>query len=313
MLSKKIFILALIFLSAALFPSCKDETPVEPKAEVSVICYSNLYWAGGDNHYWSIYTINTDGSDDKKFVESSIGLSDMEWSPDGTKILVDGMVTPTSPRSVYVMNADGSNLLRLTQLTDAVSARWSPDGRKIVFTKYFIEQHIVIKSEIWIMNSDGSDPKNILEGAQAKYLPNWTKLIYTSNASGNSEIYTCNIDGTNKVKLTNTNADEWNVDVSADGSKIVYSSQSNSSNENTLDIYVMNIDGTNVTRLTNNNYLDDQARWSPDGKQIAYCYRNATGKPEVYIMNSDGTNVKKVTNANGRSHSANMPSWKPKK
>lgn len=310
-LHKYLFI-QILFISIVLLSSCKKESPNEPVVEVQELGYSNLKWDGGDNHYWSVYTINIDGTNDKKIIESTIGLSGQEWSPDGTKILVGGMVTPASPASVYVMNADGSNLLKLTQLTDAVLPRWSTDGRKITFTKYFPEQNY--RSEVWVMNADGSNAASIIEGTGARFSQNGTKLIFTSNISGNSEIYICNIDGTNPLKLTNSDGDESNVDISPDGTRIIYSMQSNSSDINTLEIYVMNTDGTNVTRLTNNNDLDEQARWSLDGTLIAFCSnRSSHLSPEVFLMNVDGTKVRKITNAYGRSNSANYPSWKPKK
>lgn len=309
--TKAIRTIALIILIIGTFSCKKDTTP--NNEELSVLGYSNLRWDGGDNHYWSVYTINSDGSNDKKIVESTIGLSGTEWSPDGTKMLVCGSESPASPPStIYSMNADGTNLQKLSQLTNVSSTRWSPDGTKITFTKFFPEQNN--RSEIWIMNADGSNPKSLTEGQESSFFANGTKLIYTSDKTGNSEIYTCNIDGTNQLKLTNTTGSESKVDVSPDGTKLIYTLLANPTDINTWEIYQMNMDGTNITRLTNNNYLDEQPRWSPDGTQIAFISsrETATQGPEVFIMNADGTNVKRITNANGsRSNSANAPTWKP--
>ena len=293
--------------------SCKKE-PTPVSEELSVLGYSNLRWEGGDNHYWSVYTINSDGTSDQKLVSSDMQLCGTEWSPDGTKILVCGMATPTlaSPRLLYVMNADGTNLQNLTQLTDAVSPRWSRDGLKITFTKCYPEQNN--RSEIWMMNADGSEQISIVEGHGSSFFANGTKLIYISAKTGNSEIYTCDIDGTNQLKITSTAESEYNMDVSPDGTMVIYTLIANSTDINTWEIYCMNMDGTNVTRLTNNSYLDEQARWSPDGNRIAFISSrgNSSQRSEVYIMNADGTGAKKVTNANSRSNSANLPSWKPK-
>lgn len=288
-----------------------EKNPNPTNGELSIIGYSNLSWDGGDNHYWSVYTINSDGNNDKKIIESDIGLNGQEWSPDGTKILVCGMETPTSPCFIYIMNADGGNLQKLSQLTDVASTRWSPDGTKISFTKFFPEQNY--RSEIWLMNADGTDQKSITDGQGSSFFENGTKLVYSSDKTGNSEIYTCDIDGSNQLKITNTAENEFNVDVSPDGTRLVYTLQSNSTNMNTWEIYLMNMDGTKVSKLTDNNYLDEQPRWSPDGTQIAFISSrvSATQGPEVYIMNADGTNVIKVTNAIARSNSANIPSWRP--
>lgn len=308
-------LITVLTITVLIFPivlagSCKKEATTDSE-KLCVLGYSNLSWDGGDNHYWSVYTINSDGSNDKKIIESDIGLSGQEWSPDGTKILACGMETPASPRIIYIMNADGSNLHNLSQLTDCVLTRWSPDGTKITFTKFFPEQNY--RSEIWIMNADGSNQKTITEGQGSSFFANGTKLIYISDKTGNSEIYVCNVDGTNQQKLTTTIGSKSNIDVSPDGTRIIYTFQTNPADINTWEIYLMNIDGTNNTRITNNTYLDEQPRWSPDGTQIAFISSRGslTQGPEVYIMNSDGTNVKKVTNANARSNSANTPTWKP--
>ena len=68
-----------------------------------------------------------------------------EWSPDGTRIAV--MLrppgTPEFATVVYVMNADGSGLERLTQFNDPdwISsenfAAWSPDSSKIAIQHWF--------------------------------------------------------------------------------------------------------------------------------------------------------------------------------
>jgi len=311
--NKLVGIVAILILITGSISCKKNPTPEPtPNSEnLYVLGYSNLSWDGGDNHYWSVYAINSDGSNDKKIIESNIGFKGQEWSPNGTKILLCGMETPTSPSSIYIMNADGSNLQKLSQLTDVASTRWSPDGTKITFTKFFPEQNY--RSEIWIKNADGSNQQSLTEGQESSFFANGTKLIYNSDKTGNSEIYTCNVDGTNQQKLTTTTGSELNVDVSPDGTKLIYTLQTNSTDINTWEIYLMNMDGTNVTRLTNNNYLDEQPRWSPDGTQIAFISSggSAIQKPEVYIMNANGTNVKKVTNANGRSNSANTPTWRP--
>jgi TolB protein len=303
-------IISILLLIALGFACEKDLFPTDE--ELSVLGYSNLRWDGGDNHYWSVYTINSDGSNDIKIIESDIGLKGQEWSPDGTKILVCGMVTPTSPHLLYVMNADGTNLQNLSQMTEVSLARWSPDGNKITFTKFFPEQNY--RSEIWMMNADGADQKSITDGQGSSFFANGTKLIYTSSKTGNSEIYSCNNDGSNQLKITNTVESESNVDVSPDGTMLIYTLQTNIADVNTWEICLMNMDGTNVTKLTNNNFLDEQARWSHDGTHIAFISSrgSVTQSPEVYIMNGDGTTVRKVTNANERSNSANLPTWKPK-
>ncbi len=62
---------------------------------------------------------------------------------------------------IYVMNADGSNLVQLTHNTVIDGdPDWSPDGQKIVFTSSLEGQ-----SHLWVMNADGTDLHRVSQGS----------------------------------------------------------------------------------------------------------------------------------------------------
>ena len=59
--------------------------------------------------------------------------SEASWSPDGKHIVFISYRDGNG--QIYVMNADGSNQIRLTNGTDNYGQpAWSPDGKKIAFT-----------------------------------------------------------------------------------------------------------------------------------------------------------------------------------
>jgi Tol biopolymer transport system component/uncharacterized protein YraI len=89
------------------------------------------------------------------------------WSPDGTKIAF--MFNQHDHWEIYVMNADGSNRVRLTREEpftprppNNVSPAWSPDGRHIAF---FTDRSSQLKWELYVMNADGSDQRPMFETA----------------------------------------------------------------------------------------------------------------------------------------------------
>lgn len=117
------------------------------------------------------------------------------------------------------------------------------------------------------------------------------RLLYTSNQTGNDEIFIANYDGTNSQNLTNNSAADGGAAWSPDGLKIAFYSFRDGNNE----IYTMHADGTNVQRITNNSASDILPAWSSDGTKIFF-QTGRTGNDEIYQMNTDGTNLVNLTN-----------------
>lgn len=100
-----------------------------------------------------IVVMNADGSDPVVLTQQEDRMP--SWSPDGTKIAFVSIRTGTW--ELYVMNADGTGQMRLTDNYRAEAApAWSPDGRKIAFDAVFNNHW-----EIAVMDADGQNEKRL--------------------------------------------------------------------------------------------------------------------------------------------------------
>lgn len=96
---------------------------------------------------------------------------DPVWSP------VDNRIAFISPEpgndELFVINMDGSGLTRLTQNDwewDKYPS-WSPDGQQIVFWS----NRETRRKQIWIINADGSNVRNLSNNAFNDWEPVWVK------------------------------------------------------------------------------------------------------------------------------------------
>ena len=136
------------------------------------------------------------------------------WSPNGARIAFvstrDGVGT-----EIYVMNADGSNQIRLTNnAAPDFNPSWSPDGNKIVFSRE--SGQIGDPSEIYVMNPDGTNPTNLTNNplradVSASWSPDGLKIAFISGDAENAEVYVMNADGTGQASITNSATREFHT------------------------------------------------------------------------------------------------------
>jgi TolB protein len=287
-------------------PDASQVIPLDGRGG-GILAYTHQPGSDGGIHV--IWAMNADGTGNTRITNASIGLNHHEWSPDAQRLAAVGYVGANNDTwSIHVFDSDGSNLVRLTHAPGVwdTEPSWSPDGSMIAFTRMYPSEDF--RSELWLMNSDGSDQHWIgVEGFAAKWAPDGNRFVFVSNPRGNADLRTCRIDGTDVRQLLATASVETTPEWSPDGEEVAFTSNADGDH----DIYVMNADGTNIRQLTTNTANDYTPRWSPDGSQIAFD-SDLSGSQhwEVYLVNADGSNVRRITHTTEPATSIN-PEWRP--
>lgn len=237
------------------------------------------------------------------------------------------MVTPGTGESHF------GDIRQVTYGGENAEAYFSPDGRWLTFQSTRDGRTC---DQQFVMRSDGAALRRVSDGTGKTtcgyFIDGGRRLLYASTHAVQREcpprpdpsrgyvwgldpfdIYTSDLDGSNRKALTNYGVYTAEATVSPDGRSIVFTSLK----DGDLDIYTMNVDGTNVRRLTTTPGYDGGAFFSADGKKIVYRSWHPTGdsltvyrdllaqrlvrpnRMEVWTMNADGSDQRQITKLGG--------------
>ena len=163
----------------------------------------------------------------------------------------------------------------------------------------------VYQFELKVTNAGGLFAKDTVQIFVVNLPPPCTncKIVFVSNRDSNDEIYSCNADGSNIVRLTYDAGTDDDPAWSPDHSRIAFISDRSGHTE----LYIMNADGSNVIRKTFSGTYCQNPTWSPDGTKIAYSSLS-NGSMNIWVIDVSGGSPLLLFAAPG--WDAN-PAWSP--
>ncbi|MDQ2826787.1 MAG: hypothetical protein M3Y04_07500, partial [Actinomycetota bacterium] len=130
-----------------------------------------------------VFVVNADGSSPHTLTNRPLAFdASPAWAPDGQHIAFES--TEDGKRAIWVMQADGLRLRRLTDDSGADAApAWSPDGSRIAFMSDRDGNQ-----EIYVTGADGTDTKRLTENPASDGFPVWSpdgsRIAFVSDRDG---------------------------------------------------------------------------------------------------------------------------------
>jgi Tol biopolymer transport system component len=214
----------------------------------------------------------------------------------------NGLIAFSKDRAIYTVKPNGRKLKQLTETPTTccvernIEPAFSRDGTRIAWTRVDLVRdeagQLVIRSNIWVMNADGTGKKQVtnMGGGGANnptFSPDGNKVAFRGWDGDSYQIFWKEVDGTQMKQLTNTVLGAGDPDWSPDGTRIAFAS---SLERDTQNIFAIRPDGTGWEQITNfgptpeNESTPEQASdpdWSPDNRWIVF------GVDDIYHNNQN--------------------------
>ena len=212
------------------------------------------------------------------------------FSPDGSRIAYVTNGASGEPgvqtQKIVVMNADGSNPVRLTSTLDSVveaSPAWTPDGSQIVYSS---------GDDIFIINADGSDPRQLTSGPtrdnQPAVSPDGSTIAYQANA----DIFIMTLDGMQQRPVQETSELEMLPGWFPDG-RLVYLTQQRNRRRQIRIVVSLDLNTATPGQVSPVEVSVWGYAISADGNTVAFTVQDPGGRSvrRLFLMQLSGANA----------------------
>jgi TolB protein len=258
------------------------------------------------------------------------------FSFDGKKLIFQSTRDGYPADQIYVMNADGSNVHRVSTGKGRCTCSYFLKGdRRILYASTHLADEkppqppdrshgyvwaIYPGYDIFTARPDGSDLRRLTDtpgyDAEATVSPDGRRVVFTSMRDGDLELYTMSPDGRGVRRLTHTLGYDGGAFFSPDSRRICFRAERPTTaagieeyktllkqglvHPRNLELYVMNADGTGERQVTHNGAANFCPFFTRDGRRLIFSsnMNDPQGREfDLYLVNVDGTGLERVTTA----------------
>ncbi|MBI3697969.1 MAG: PD40 domain-containing protein [Acidobacteria bacterium] len=260
------------------------------------------------------------------------------WAPDGKRLIFQSTRDGAACDQIYIMNADGSGVRMVsTGKGRTTCAYFLPDNQHIVYASTHdagadcppppdrsrgYVWAVYPSYDLYLATDAGRITRRLTDqpGYDAEATVNWRtrKIIYTSMASGDLDLWSMNLDGGGRRRLTRDLGYDGGPVFSRDGKKIVWRAHrpatpaavdtykkllaDNLTAPMKMELYIADADGGHPKQLTSFGCAAFAPAFTPDGRRILFASNknNCDGRQfELFLVDVDGKNLEQVTSFGG--------------
>jgi Tol biopolymer transport system component len=277
-----------------------------------------------------IFVMNPDGTGVRQLTSPAFRTQDEspDFSPDGSNLVYTHRDSH-SHGTVWRVSVNGGGSRRVDprcpsggcQNEEATGAVYSPDGKRIAFTRNWgphAAHHPSEFSAIYLMSAAGKSPKPVFKTttrnfggvADPGWSPDGRQIVFVRSRSADRHaLFIVAASGGKTRQLTPYSGHAIDrPDFSPDGNLILFRSEGKNGDGGNL--YTVRAAGGGLTQLTHFGPKVSlaSARFSPDGQSIVFGYDANGGNADIYTMKVDGTGLTQLTRDPGWESS---PDWGP--